>query len=467
MKRTYPLVALIALTLAAMTILPPVRAEDTPSKPMESCDDAAASQPEEECRPGGIVGALDCIKKKIPAGPAPGAAAGKAGSCILDAARKVTGSTEPCTKMTLSYAPSQIRYLRGGADPTLTFEPPNCQNPKEWAPARFRIVKSSGVQFMFSNTSLTDGWLFIAENKPGEATIEATFGTLAPARATVTAVESEKCTLMWMTLRTPIHVGDFATANVQLTPDDCPQDRSGVEYSSAASEIAWIKPGSNILYGRATGETTITATKDGMSTEKKITITNDGENCQQLFLSYPLRDGLRKDGKTKIREHTGYSPILDYGPHNCRRPDGKPKFMENDRTIIRVDPDTGVVTGVSAGRATVVVEHGAMLPATTEITVVPTPGCDSVRLSYNSPLLVGRDALPATEFTQGSHHADDDNDRTNCLQVGGLDFSTSDSSVVLVAPDGRITALQPGKAVITLKVGTLPPAQAEVVVVRQ
>ena len=109
-------------------------------------------------------------------------------------------------------------------------------------------------------------------------------------------------------------------------------------------------------------------------------------------------------------------------------------FESSDPAVAEVDPQTGVVTGISAGKATITVTTSNGKTDRTEVTVLSAPEWVKFTEDY-----VEIGAFQTHQLAV----------ETNTGTADGLAFSSSDSWVATVSEDGMVTGVAPGEATIT------------------
>lgn len=109
-------------------------------------------------------------------------------------------------------------------------------------------------------------------------------------------------------------------------------------------------------------------------------------------------------------------------------------FASSDPTVAQVDPQTGVVTGISGGKATITVTTSNGKTDQTEVTVLSAP--EWIRFTEDYVEIgVLQSFRPTVEMDQGAS--------------AELAFRSSDSWVATVSEDGTVTGVAPGEATIT------------------
>ena len=110
-------------------------------------------------------------------------------------------------------------------------------------------------------------------------------------------------------------------------------------------------------------------------------------------------------------------------------------FESSDPAVAEVDPQTGVVTGISAGKATITVTTTNGKTDQTEVTVLSAPEWIRFTEDYVEIGVLQPHKL-TVEMNQGA--------------AAVLAFSSSDSWIATVSEDGTVTGVAPGEATITV-----------------
>ena len=110
-------------------------------------------------------------------------------------------------------------------------------------------------------------------------------------------------------------------------------------------------------------------------------------------------------------------------------------FESSDPTVAEVDPRTGVVTGISAGKATITVTTSNGKTDQTEVTVLPAPEWIKFTEDYVEIGAAQTHRL-TVEMNPGS--------------AAVLAFSSSDEKVATVSEDGTVTGVAAGEATVAV-----------------
>lgn len=201
-----------------------------------------------------------------------------------------------------------------------------------------------------------------------------------------------------------------------------------LNYSSSNSSIVGVDS-YGYIYAKKIGEATITITYDGSQKYDPCTT-----NVTVKVLPIPTSINVEKTFAWFIDENDNLNATLN--PQIA----GKLNFTSNDETIIKVD-DTGKITAVGVGKTTIFINFEGnenYLPSneTVEVTVHSTDIPTVIEVNKTFDLFV-----------------DDNMDLgavLNPSNAGKLNYTSSDTDVVSVDENGKITAKKVGQANITV-----------------
>lgn len=265
----------------------------------------------------------------------------------------------------------------------------------------------------------------VTAKKGGVATItaKATDGSGKSASCTVT-VKQHVTSISLSETSKDIYINDNLPLTATVNPSDA-TDKS-VSWSSSNSGIASVSS-TGVVTGLSTGTATITATaNDGSGKSASCTVT-----VKQHVTSISLSE----TSKT-IYNNDKMTLIATVGPSDAT--DKSVTWSSSNSDIASVS-STGVVTGISAGTATITAtaNDGSGKTATCNITVKQY--VTSISLSDTSKDIYINDNLPLTATVDPSDATDK-----------SVAWSSSNSSIASVSSTGVVTGLSAGTATITV-----------------
>lgn len=205
------------------------------------------------------------------------------------------------------------------------------------------------------------------------------------------------------------------TGQLEATTEDGP-----ITYSSSDEAILTVDENGEITTVNV-GEATVTATNSkGKEAECKVIVSH----VEPTEISFPEADYSTGVGKSIVLEAV-------FAPENTT---DFALTWESDNTDIAAVDESGTVTGVSAGSATIIATSGNGVSGSCNISVLPLPEAISIDGSL--------------DLTEGdSHTVDVTFSPEGCFSENVI-WTSSDESVVKIS-DGKITAVSTGTATIT------------------
>ena len=143
--------------------------------------------------------------------------------------------------------------------------------------------------------------------------------------------------------------------SVIVSPDNTTDDVSNVIWESDHSDIVSVENG--MVKGLKTGEATITATINGKTSQVKITVIEVSIEGIEL-----------KADKTTLGEGETAQLYVETNPSAVTE-EVNAVYSSSDENVVKVDPETGVMTAVNPGKATITVVVNDKFTKTLEVTV--------------------------------------------------------------------------------------------------
>ena len=226
----------------------------------------------------------------------------------------------------------------------------------------------------------------------------------------VTAIKLEKSSV-------ELYEGNAMTLDFKLEPKD-PADTT-ITWTSSDPSVAYVNE-NGLLVAEVPGKTTLTATaSSGVTAELKVTIKG-----AELTIS-PNPVTLKKDGTQKLKSKIMPSGlILDT------------TWSSADPAIATVD-DSGTVTAVGNGMTTITASLESGVTASVMVSVVDVPAKDIKINKSKLKMTVGAQQELKSRIAPGN------------ASINQTFWSSSNEAVAMVDENGKITALTPGKVVIT------------------
>lgn len=277
-----------------------------------------------------------------------------------------------------------------------------------------------GVTWASSNASVANvNSGTVTAIKEGTATITASAGgksstctvKVSTKVVPVTSIALDKTSLS-------MKVGETETITATVNPDNA-TDKS-VTWGSSDVSVATVADGR--VTAKKSGEATITAKSGSCIAECKVTITVSTETVtlDKTTLSLAVGESVQLTATVKPDDAT----------------DKNVSWTSSDESVVKVD--NGKVTAVNAGKAIIIAKCGGK---TAECAVTVTVPTGSVTLDKTSLSL----AVGETAQLTATVKPDDATDKN-------VAWTSSDASVAKV-DNGKVTAVNAGKATITAKCG--------------
>jgi len=304
---------------------------------------------------------------------------------------------------------------------------------------------------------------------PGIGHIQAAFGALTGTVA-IAVADRPRCTGMQVSvasdkvpvggvveLRTPYvdRLGlENGTLGAALTPEGCSVGRNTPFAIVALDRPDLAQRNGNDIRGIAPGSVGVVVALAGLTATAQFTVVPPPP-CNTLTYHVPSMivgevTGVAYRGGLYLRYRNdqaaqGHEEI-------CTKPAGAPHFEAVNRHA-SVDRTTGVVTGVSQGRARIGALHGDLIGIAEFSVTEQTEPCDGMRLSY----------LPFLQF-RGTARPSVSYEPFGCDPPPGLaSFSAEPIGPVLVSLDGSIMGSAPGgKARVTMRHGPFTAISADI-----
>ena len=263
--------------------------------------------------------------------------------------------------------------------------------------------------------------------KPGKAVITATAGG-QKAEVTVTVKAAYVAVSEIKVSKTALILGEGTSERViaSILPENATQQQ--LKWSSANTTVATVRDG--IISGRKVGETVITVSADGVKTEIKVTVQAKFVAVTSVTLN-----------KTSLELTEGDDEILSAAVMPVNATDKTVTWESSDEDVVSVE--NGVIVAKKGGRAVITATAGnksANCTVTVKTRFVPVSEI-TLDKSYIELTEGDEETLTAVVMPENA------TDKT-------VVWSTSDESVAAVE-NGVITALKPGKAVITATAGAV------------
>ncbi len=239
----------------------------------------------------------------------------------------------------------------------------------------------------------------------------------SPARCYV-SVKSVKPTKIHIADVLTVYVGESSSVSYEISPSNA---QTSLSWKSRDTKVATVSD--NSVYGVEEGTTTVYCmTANGLTS-------ND---CSVSVMYRPLQ-GL-KISDSELYVPIGTTKTLSWlpTPINAKKP--SVTWTSSDEKVATVS-QSGVVTGWKKGTATITVSTGNGYFAKCRVTVPPDP--DKLTLpSKKISLYKGKTRKLSASVVPTDAYAK-------------LSWKSSDTKVAIVSDDGTVTALYPGKAIIT------------------
>lgn len=218
-------------------------------------------------------------------------------------------------------------------------------------------------------------------------------------------------------------IGSSFTVEPVVYPEDA-TDKS-VTWASSDPKVATVSSdGSVTAVGPGAAVITATTVDGSLSSKCVVTVNSPAQHIS-----------LNKSSLSVVEGSTGKLTATIY-PSNSTQ--NVLSWTSSDSNVVSVDQQ-GNITGVKAGTATITVSVSAGVAATCEVTVVSK--MTALTISETSRTLEPSESfhLSASVIPEDASHSE-------------LSWTSSDPSVAAVDGGGKVTALKPGNALITVSV---------------
>ncbi|BCS53429.1 Ig-like domain-containing protein [Geobacter sp. SVR] len=227
------------------------------------------------------------------------------------------------------------------------------------------------------------------------------------------------------------------TAKGQYT-DNTNQKLTNATWSSSATSVATVATDGTVT-GLAPGQATITASMDGVPVPGTATVTVTSATLRSLSIT-PLNATLASGISQQFVANGTFSD-------DSRQDMSASVAWSSSNPSVAAITSTGIVTAAAAGTTTItaVSPRDASITASTPLTVT-TAVLQSIAIAPANPSASAgttRQFVVTGLFSDGSNHVLSDS----------VAWTSSDSSVATIAPDGNATAVAPGTATISATYG--------------
>ena len=319
--------------------------------------------------------------------------------------------TPPEVKVTsVTVSPATLSIVEGESQQLkATVLPSDATNPKvTWTSSNAQVA------------SVTDGT--VKALKPGTATITATAdGKQGTCTVTVTAKIIPTSGVTLDITATSLDEGQTVTLTATIVPADA-TDKS-VSWSSSAPDVASVDQNGKVTAIKK-GSATITATAGGKSATCEVTVIARVASVSLDKATLTMKDG---------EEQTLTATIL---PENAD--DKSVSWSSSAPDVASVDQN-GKVTAIKKGTATITVTTvDGGKTATCEVTVIARVASVSLDKTALTMKVGEEKALTATVLPENAEEK-------------SVSWSSSAPDVASVDQNGKVTAIKPGTANITVK----------------
>ena len=341
-------------------------------------------------------------------------AEGKSGTCAVTVKAKAVNVTEVTldrTEMTLTEGETETL--------TATVRPDNADNKKvTWSSDKTEVAT-------------VDGAGRVTAVKAGEAVITVTTedgGKTATCKVTVKAKAVNVTEVTLDKTELTLTEGETETLTATVKPDNA--DNKKVKWSSDKTEIATVDGAGKVTAVKA-GEAVVTVTTEdgGKTATCKVTVMAKAVNVTEVTLD-----------RTELTLTEGETETLTatVKPDNA---DNRKVTWSSDKTEIATVDGAGKVTAVKAGEAvvTVTTEDGGKT-ATCKVTV-------KAKAVSVTEVTLDKTELTLTEGETETLTATVKPDNADNRKVA---WSSDKTDVAMVDGDGKVTAVKPGEAVVTV-----------------
>lgn len=234
-------------------------------------------------------------------------------------------------------------------DLTLEYVPTNADVMPDGSPIPATVWNSSNQEFATVNNGTVKGL------KQGTTTITATVGTLTKqCEVSVKEVALDSIELN-PSEDFELFLGDSKQLDVLVNPENTTDDVSNVVWESSAPDVVSVENG--VVRALKIGEATITAKVNGKTASVKITVPE------------VLLEGIELKGdKTELKQGETTQLVVETNPSRVTE-ELNVKYTSSNPDVAKVDEETGLVTAVAPGTATITVVVNDEFEETLEITV--------------------------------------------------------------------------------------------------
>ncbi|MCY1019037.1 Ig-like domain-containing protein [Pyxidicoccus sp. MSG2] len=202
-----------------------------------------------------------------------------------------------------------------------------------------------------------------------------------------------------------------------------------LRWTSSATDVALVQEG--VVTVRKSGKTTIGVTGGKIRTAIPLDLTI----LNSLDVKAPGADFMEVSRIIKLR-------VVARNEQGELLADAAPEFRSSDETVVRVED--GQLVAVRPGTATVTAALGHLNRAIAVQVVPPDFARLGLNLTHHAFQRPGQSVmLQAKAYNRNGA----------VLESVPLEWFTSDAAVVTVAPDGRVTAVGTGRAVVSVVAG--------------
>jgi uncharacterized protein YjdB len=202
-----------------------------------------------------------------------------------------------------------------------------------------------------------------------------------------------------------------------------------LRWTSSATDVALVQDG--VVTVRKSGKTTLGVTGGKIRTAIPLDLTI----LNSLDVKAPGADFMEVGRIIKLR-------VVARNEQGESLSDAAPEFRSSDETVVRVED--GQLVAVRPGTATVTATLGHLTRAIAVQVVPPDFARLGLNLTHHAFQRRGQSVmLQARAYNRNGA----------VLESVPLEWFTSDAAVVTVAPDGRVTAVGTGRAVVSVVAG--------------
>ncbi len=289
------------------------------------------------------------------------------------------------------------------------------------------VINPQGITWTSGNTAIATVVAgLVTGQSVGETTITAAIGgQSATAAVSVTSAVVDFVSVTNISL--PSGMSAPVAATVTYTNGSTEDNPEGLTWTTGNEEIATV--GDGLVTGQSVGETTITATFEGVPGSATVTVTNPVPFSVEVAPASLTID----HGATQALQ-----VVVTYTDDSTRDDPTLVDWTSSNTDIVTVSAD-GAVTGAYPGTATITATLGNLY-AQAEVTVVPTVTGLYVAPASNSLMVTESAQLTAIATLSTGAQVD----------VTAIAYwSSSDPSIVGVSITGQGTAMAPGSALVT------------------